>query len=455
MDKSFEANSFFRNLHHTTARQLLLSLPIAIVYIEGEDLYFNQATSDLLGYSNLEIKTLTDWETIVIRNKLPMLQTSLPQVLTIFRKNLSICFIEIILYKEGGTEFWVLHNISNYLQTPDLSVNLSKKTELAFSNLVETLSNTVLDGKYRLEEKIGKGGYGVVYQATQLTLQRAVAIKIFRPLNNTEDQENFNRFQIEGLSACKVNHPNAVSILDSGISSEGIVYLVMELLDGHSLARELDLVSTLPVKRCLEILIPTCQALAEAHRVGIIHRDIKPDNIFLHKVPQGEIVKIVDFGIAKFLDYKSQEMALTTITEQGTVIGTPIYMSPERLSNTAYDGRADIYSMGVIFYQMLSGKVPFEIGQGGIFSLAMKHLSEHPIPLREIDPNIPLQIEDIVLRMLRKEVSYRPTAEELLKELQKLLSSLSEKDLYSQHKKTRCFTFFDTQTMNASKTVKD
>jgi PAS domain S-box-containing protein len=308
-----------------------------------------------------------------------------------------------------------------------------KKADQIFSALVEILPNTILDGKYRLETKIGKGGYGVVYRATHLVLNRLVAVKIFRPIAANESQENLNRFRLEGISTCRVNHPNAVSILDSGVSSEGIVYLVMELLEGYSLATELEKVRTLSIKRCLEILIPTCNVLAEAHRSGVIHRDIKPDNIFLHKNGDIEIVKVVDFGIAKFLDQSSGMIDLQNLTVQGIILGTPIYMAPERLGNTIYDGRSDVYSLGIMFYQMLCGHPPFEIGLGGIFSVAISHISEKPQMLRSIDADIPLAIEDIVMRTLSKEATYRPSAEELSQELQKLLQSLSEKELNYNH----------------------
>ncbi|MBL8192224.1 MAG: protein kinase [Blastocatellia bacterium] len=308
-----------------------------------------------------------------------------------------------------------------------------KKADQIFSALVEILPNTVLDGKYRLETKIGKGGYGVVYRATHLALNRLVAVKIFRPIAANESQENLSRFRLEGISTCRVNHINAVSILDSGVSLEGIVYLVMELLEGHSLAVELEESKTLSVKRCLEILIPTCNVLAEAHRAGVIHRDIKPDNIFLHKSGDTEIVKVVDFGIAKFLDQSSGMIDLQNLTVQGIILGTPIYMAPERLSNSFYDGRSDVYSLGIMFYQMLCGHPPFEIGLGGIFSVAISHISEKPQMLTSIDADIPLAIEDIVMRTLSKEAVYRPSAEELSQELQKLLQSLSEKELNYNH----------------------
>jgi PAS domain S-box-containing protein len=320
----------------------------------------------------------------------------------------------------------------------ELLMESYKKADLIFSALVEYLPNSTLDGKYRLEEKIGKGGYGVVYRAMHLALNRLVAVKIFNPIAANESKENLNRFRLEGISTCRVNHPNAVSILDSGISPEGIVYLVMELLEGQSLATLLDGTKTLSIRRCLEILIPTCNVLAEAHRSGIIHRDIKPDNIFLHRVYDGEMIKVVDFGIAKFLDRNSATIDLENLTVQGIVLGTPVYMAPERFSNIPYDGRSDVYSVGVMFYQMLCGYPPFELGAGGIFTLAILHLSEPHKLLREIDPNIPIEIEELISRLLNKDPNSRPTAEELSQELQKLLSNIPENTLnYNTNKGMR------------------
>jgi PAS domain S-box-containing protein len=330
----------------------------------------------------------------------------------------------------------------------ELLLDSYKNADKLFSALVEILPNIVLDGKYRLESKIGKGGYGVVYKATHLALNRSVAIKIFRPTTSNESDENLSRFRLEGISTCRVNHPNAVSILDSGVSQEGIVYLVMELLEGHSLATELDLVKTLSVKRCLEILIPTCQVLAEAHRAGIVHRDVKPDNIFLHKAYEGEIVKVVDFGIAKFLDRSSGMIDLQNLTIQGIVLGTPVYMAPERFSNIPYDGRSDIYSLGVTFYQMVSGNPPFDMtGAGGIFNLALLHLSQTPEPLKNLNPKFPLAIDDIVRRLLSKDPKYRPGADELAHELQKILNTLSEEDLNFRFSLKPNFSVSNTDTI--------
>src|SRR5262249_17694907 len=151
---------------------------------------------------------------------------------------------------------------------------------------------------------------------------------------------------------------NAISILDSGVTSGGIAYLTMELLVGWTLTQELKDKGRLSLCRATEILIPICDVLSKAHTVGIVHRDIKPDNIFLHQGEEGEVVKVVDFGIAKLMGEEWGSVA-ESLTGTGSFIGTPVYMASERLANKPYDGKADVYSLGVVLYEMLCGQVPF------------------------------------------------------------------------------------------------
>ncbi|KAF0250094.1 MAG: protein kinase domain-containing protein [bacterium] len=301
------------------------------------------------------------------------------------------------------------------LKTNQELIDSNRRADRIFSTLAEALPGKILDEKYRLDSKIGAGGFGAVYRATHLGLNRPIAVKVFRPTEDNASAENLERFLLEGISTCRVSHPNAVSVLDAGISIEGMAYLVMELLEGWSLGTELKDSGKLSIKRCLNILIPVADVLAEAHRNGIIHRDIKPENIFLHQTKEGEVIKVVDFGIAKLVD--KNEKTYRNITGTGNLVGTPTYMSPERLSNKPYDGRSDIYSLGILLYQMLAGCVPFDDGYRGIVSLIMMHLKQSPPPLKEFDPDIPDELEKIVMKTLEKNPEDRLTALELTKVL--------------------------------------
>ncbi len=286
-----------------------------------------------------------------------------------------------------------------------------RRTDVVFSMLADILPGTILDEKYRLEHKIGSGGFGAVYSATHIGLNKPVAVKIFRPTTGGNSPEDLERFRLEGKIASRIAHPNALAVLDCGISA-GMAYLVMELLQGHTLGDEINEKCTLPPSRALEILIPVCEALTAAHEIGIVHRDIKPSNIFLHQTKEGEIVKLVNFGIAKSLTSPNSS-ADETMTLQGGVIGTPAYIAPERFADLPYDGRADIYSLGIVLYQMLCGHLPFQTSGDGIYAMAVLHLTKDPTPLREVAPNIPPELESIVMQSLLKEPEKRPTAIEL------------------------------------------
>ena len=295
----------------------------------------------------------------------------------------------------------------------------TKRAELIFSALSEALPGTVLDDKYELEEKIGSGGFGTVYRATHLLLQSPVAVKVFRPSIGTDPIKHLERFRIEGISASRVRHPNAVSVLDFGVSASSIAFMVMELLEGWSLKDELDENEPLSVRRCIDILIPVCSAIAEAHASGIIHRDIKPSNIFLHRAKEGEVVKVVDFGIAKLIS-DTLNPELQSLTETGSVLGTPVYMSPERLSNKPYNGQADIYSLGVMMYEMLCGRLPFQSSKENYWSIVLMHMTHTPIFPRKLNPEIPAELESIIMRSMNKSPEDRPTAGELVQLLKEI-----------------------------------
>jgi CheY-like chemotaxis protein len=279
-----------------------------------------------------------------------------------------------------------------------------RREERILTTLSDVLPGTVLEGKYRLDEKLGSGGFATVYRATQLNLARPVAVKILHSLAARAERGDLERFRREGVSACRVNHPNALAIIDSGVTEAGIAYLVTELLDGRTVAAEIEARGgKLSQLRMLEIVQPVAQVLAMAHSFGIVHRDIKPENVFLHNGPVGEVVKVLDFGIARLLDEQAPESALTS---RRIVLGTPRYMAPEQMCNGHHDGRADVYSLGVMVYEMLTGKVPFD--DDDALPFAMLKLWKKAAPMRTHDSTIPPELDDVVLSALQRDPDERP-----------------------------------------------
>ena len=297
---------------------------------------------------------------------------------------------------------------TDLVESRRLIIESSHRAQLIFSALVEALPGTDLENKYRLEEKIGSGGFGTVYKARHLLLDAPVAVKVFRPVGGMSVEQSFERLRLEGISGKRIAHPNAVAVLDFGIASDAVAFLVMELLEGHTLADEIRAVGKMTPRRCAEIMVPVCSVLAEAHNNGIIHRDIKPGNIFLHQSRTvGEIVKVVDFGIAKLLEPSSAQ-ALEDLTATGILIGTPAYIAPERLGSQAYGAGSDIYSVGVVMYQMLTGHVPHDS--------PIATLMQEPRPPRE-DAEMPAALNDIILQAMSFYAADRPTAAEMMRRI--------------------------------------
>jgi serine/threonine-protein kinase len=262
----------------------------------------------------------------------------------------------------------------------------------------DKLIGTVLDDKYRLEEKVGQGGMGKVYRATHIQMDHTVAVKILDP-HLSSDRRAVERFRQEAHAAAYIKHPNVVGVTDFGVTKDtGIAYLVMEFLEGVELREKIKLEKQLDFEESFIIVHQACLALSSAHSKGIIHRDLKPDNIWLIKSEDGiERVKVLDFGIAKL---KTPDVS-TKLTQQGMVIGTPQYMSPEQCRGEELDSRSDLYSLGVIIYEMLTGQLPFDaLSPMGI---VLKHTTEPPRPLRDFRPDIPSPIQEVVLRALKKE----------------------------------------------------
>jgi eukaryotic-like serine/threonine-protein kinase len=297
----------------------------------------------------------------------------------------------------------------------------TRRSELIFSALSEALPGTVLDDKYRVEEKIGSGAFGTVYRGQHILLHHPVAIKVFRPTVGHGALESLDRFRLEGISACRVQHPNAVTVLDFDVSAGSLAYLVMELLQGRSLADELRDDGRLAPIRCAQIAAAVCDVLAEAHAAGIVHRDIKPSNVFLHRNRDEELVKVIDFGIAKLTDDTQAVRPLTTGT--GIFVGTPAYMAPERMGNDPYDGRADVYSLGVMMFQMLCGDYPHKVTEGGGYwsPAMMAALGKPAWAMPGAEPSVPAELESVIIAALAKDPMGRPTAAELGAQIRRFL----------------------------------
>ena len=277
----------------------------------------------------------------------------------------------------------------------------------------QAVPGTVLGGRYRLDQPIGGGSFGTVFRALHLELKRDVAVKILATSAGT-DPEALARFRREGDSACRVQHPNAVAVFDFAVNPGGVAYLVMELLEGQSLEKELEERGPLSAVRAAEIAIPVCSALAAAHAAGVVHRDIKPSNVFLHRSLQGEVPKILDFGIAKL----AAEAAIgQSLTVDGSLLGTPAYMAPERFRRGPYGPSSDIYSVGAMVYEMLSGRLPFIPSTADPLALVAMQAEEDPPPLRVRRPEIPLPLERVVFQALARNPAARPTADQLARKL--------------------------------------
>ncbi len=281
----------------------------------------------------------------------------------------------------------------------------------------------IIDGKVTILSLLGEGGMGGVYRALQHSMQREVAVKILhRSFSN--DMSAVKRFLQEATTASKLNHPNIITLFDFGQSEHGELYLMMELLEGVPLSEALDSAGPFPPAKAVEIVAQVCEAVHHAHEQGLIHRDLKPDNIFVIRARRRDFVKVLDFGIAKM---KTVEAA-SQITRTGMVCGTPAYMAPEQAMGEEVDRRSDIYSIGVILYELLIGVRPFD--HDTPLKLLLAHASEPPKTMRELRPEIPVPavLERVVMRTLSKEPGARPaTAAALADELLAAMESADKK----------------------------
>ncbi|MBQ4364546.1 MAG: serine/threonine protein kinase, partial [Oscillospiraceae bacterium] len=261
-----------------------------------------------------------------------------------------------------------------------------------------------LDGRYEITELIGVGGMADVYKATDLMENRVVAVKILKP-EYSENEEFLRRFRNESKAIAVLSHPNIVKIYDVGFTDE-IQFIVMEYIDGITLKELLEQQGVLRWKDALKFVVQILKALQHAHDKGIVHRDIKPQNIMLF--PDGNI-KVMDFGIARFSRIDGKTLSDKTI-------GSVHYISPEQAKGEMTDERSDIYSVGVMLYEMLTGRKPFD-GDTPI-AIAVKHMQETAIPPREIMPSIPESLEEIVLHAMERSPARRyQSASEMINDI--------------------------------------
>jgi serine/threonine protein kinase/tetratricopeptide (TPR) repeat protein len=259
----------------------------------------------------------------------------------------------------------------------------------------------VIEERYRIEELLGIGAMGRVYRAEQTTLRKPFAIKILSP-QLTNDPDSQVRFANEAHNCASLNHPNVVSVVDYGRTRDGITYLVMEYIVGRSLETIIYEEFPLARERIGDLTLQILAALAEAHGLGILHRDLKPENILVQSLrTRGELLKVLDFGIAKLMDDAPNARARPGLTSQGVVCGTPEYMSPEQACGLSLDQRSDLYAVGVILYQMLTGRPPFESEVA--VEILHRHIHEQPKPPSEVLGQRPDPLEKVCLRALAKE----------------------------------------------------
>ena len=268
------------------------------------------------------------------------------------------------------------------------------------------MADNLLGNRYEIIEKIGAGGMALVYKARCRLLNRLVAVKILRP-ELTEDEEFITKFNIESQAAASLSHPNIVSVYDVG-QQEDIHYIVMEYINGITLKELITKKGHLSWEEGLGYAKQICSALEHAHKMNIIHRDIKPHNIM---VTQEGVVKVTDFGIAR-------AVTAATTTLGGNTVGSVHYFSPEQAKGGYTDEKSDIYSLGIVMYEMLTGKVPFN-GSSPV-SIAMKHINDDPELPININRDIPLAIQAIILKAINKDQSCRySSASAMLKDIYK------------------------------------
>jgi tRNA A-37 threonylcarbamoyl transferase component Bud32 len=259
---------------------------------------------------------------------------------------------------------------------------------------------SVLKGRYMIEQQLGEGGMAIVYRARNTLVDRPIAVKIMNP-HLAKDPMLRERFRREAKNAAAVAHPNIIEIYDHGETEDGTAFVVMELLDGMPLDQLIETKGPLPVTQVAAIGVQAARGLARAHDFGVIHRDLKPENIFLQRHADGKnaTVKLLDFGIAR-------SMQDPRLTNSGEIFGTPQYLAPERVMTIDAGAPADLYALGVILFEMATGRLPFKADD--IPSWLIKHMQEQPPPPSQLVPDIPPKLDQLILALLAKKPEERP-----------------------------------------------
>lgn len=292
----------------------------------------------------------------------------------------------------------------------------------------DAMIGKVIAGRFRITGKLGEGGMGSVYKAEHTKMDRLSAIKILSD-SMAHDPDAVARFTREANMSSKIEHPNAIAIYDYGEAEDGLVYLAMEFVEGHTLSSVLRATGPMPPERVLKIAKQIGDALDAAHALTIVHRDLKPDNVMLtRKGNTDDFVKVLDFGIAKM----AGEEKRNDLTQAGMVIGTPFYMSPEQVSGEKLDPRSDVYSFALMVYEMLTGRLPF--GGENTQAVMISRLTQQPAPIRQHNPHISESVEFAVMRALTRDRDMRtPTAGQFVTDLEDAVAGRDRSATAPQH----------------------